>query len=185
MLQIIDHFLVPFGLVTAISACPLPCGPFMRTNSILCDPPPEKSPIIILWATLLLKLACEITDDRVIRYLSRLKMRSFEPTDSPTHPCIVNPFQGVVSDRPEKNNRLPRACVISCDQLHTNHLAITNQHIRKHLKRRSFGGFRLNLIKVTVNIEVSNCRRKVEQKRGMIKVGPTYSFHPQSAEGEL
>ena len=48
----------PLGLVTAISAWPCPWGPFIRTNSIRCEPPPANRFSIIRWATLLLRLAC-------------------------------------------------------------------------------------------------------------------------------
>lgn len=49
----------PFGFVTAISAWPLPCGPFIRTNSQrVCGPPPLNSPNVILCANFELILDC-------------------------------------------------------------------------------------------------------------------------------
>lgn len=49
----------PFGLVTAISACPLPCGPFILTNSHrVCGPAPLNNPNVIRCANFELMLDC-------------------------------------------------------------------------------------------------------------------------------
>lgn len=53
----------PLGFVTAISAWPLPCGPFIRTNSQrVCGPAPLNRPNVILCANLELILDCCVVE---------------------------------------------------------------------------------------------------------------------------
>lgn len=140
---------IPLGLVTAISAWPLPWGPFMRTNSILWLLLPAKSPIIIRWATLLLRLAwkwCKLhiciilktqysivqvlvnqEEIRILQFTSiRLYQRIMIWGTEDTHPGIIDPLQSIITYGSKKDNSLASTSVICCHQLHTHHLTITH-----------------------------------------------------------
>lgn len=99
---------------------PVPRGPFIRTNSILCEAAPEKRPNVIRCAILVLRLDCKVKVKTPVISRTKVQQRAIVGT----HPGVVNFFQSVVSDRAEEDDALNGALPVGGDQLHAHHLPV-------------------------------------------------------------